>query len=163
MIKYKKLIFDNQQEYNSFLEEVKIPNEFYILNRQKFNFGKKIVFLVKNSIFPKFIRKTKLIGYCIIENSQLFPNDFRPFFKKSHHIPYEVLKDYPIIISDFMINRFYRNMGNGKKFANYILSDVLSNNKVSLYADRDGLYFWNKLNFKFIGDGQVMVRDLKEV
>lgn len=52
-----------------------------------------------------------------------------------------------IYISDFMIDYLYRNQGNGKILANYIINDIYKDKDIILQPDGDGNWFWKEFGF----------------
>lgn len=61
-----------------------------------------------------------------------------------------ILKENPIVISDFMISKRNRRIGYGKKLANYILNEIFYAKRISLLAVEDGVYFGDKFGFEYV-------------
>lgn len=75
-----------------------------------------------------------------------------------YNIPEYVLKENPVVISDFMIARIYRRRGVGKRLATYILDEKYPNKNIALHAEDDGINFWPKMGFERVeGAGTTMI------
>lgn len=147
---------DNYAEYKQNLSSVCVPSEFYTLSRQTFDLAKKNVFLMFRKYESRILffkkQKTNLIGYCIVEDIRYLPEDCQDYLEAGYQIPLSVLKEYPTVISDCMIAKKYRRKGYGRRLAEYVINIVYSNSKISLKADGDGLYFWDKLGVESVKD-----------
>jgi len=147
---------NNYIEYRQKLCSVYIPDEFYTLRVQTFNYAKKNIFLMfrkyESGILFFKKQKTNLIGYCIVEDIRYLPEDCQDSLEAGYQIPLSVLKEYPTVISDCMIAKKYRRKGYGRKLAEYVINSAYPNSKISLKADGDGLYFWDKLGVESVKD-----------
>lgn len=148
-------------EYKALLNENHIPDEFEYLNKQKLQYNKK-VYILSGEYDKKVLFRTKtvrsLIGYCVVEDAKSKPENMHDWLDKLYDIPLDILEEYPIVISDFVVSVDYRRMGYGKYLAEHIIHDVYSDKKISLHAVEDGVFFWNKIGFEYVeGANSVMV------
>lgn len=134
--------FDNNSkiEYYNFVRKYNKSKYMDTLNIQTFSKGKKIYLLIDKKILLKY----KILGYVII-------------YENLHTICYanNVNQKYnndlkTIYISDFMIDKPYRNQGFGKYLENYIVNEEYKDKDIILQPDGDGNWFWKK--FGFISD-----------
>lgn len=148
-------------DYEAFLNENSIPCVFEFLYKQKLEHNKKVYILCgeydkKVLFWTKNVRA--LIGYCIVEDVKSKPESMQDWLDKLYDIPLNVLEEYPLVISDFVVSAEYRRMGYGKYLAEYIVYNVYSDKKISLHAVDDGVFFWDKIGFEFVqGANSVMV------
>lgn len=152
---------NSSYEYKALLNENHIPDEFEYLNKQKLQYNKK-VYILSGEYDKKVLFRTKtvrvLIGYCVVEDSKSKPENMHDWLDKLYDIPLDILEEYPIVISDFVVSVDYRRMGYGKYFAEHIIHDVYSDKKISLHAVEDGVFFWDKIGFEYVeGANSVMV------
>lgn len=125
--------------------------ELKTLKKHKIYEDKNIILIFKNE---------KLIGYSIIFNLKEYsPNSILLFSSNlKEPIPIITLHMNPIYIADFYIIQEEKRKGNGTKMANYILEEY-KNEKFSLIADGEGLYFWGKMGFNFINNNSnIMIK-----
>ena len=162
-ISFKRYNCNSVDEYNDILNELIIPNEFYILNKIELK-NEKNVFLMFREYTKKFLlfnfNCSELIGYCIVENVNALPESYREYSYMLYSIPLSVLKEYPTVISDCMIAEEIRRNGYGRQLAEYIINDVYKDRKISLTAVGDGIYFWHKFGFEKV-DGHKSAMVLK--
>lgn len=151
-IEILKFNADNSSEFRKLISSLKVPKEFDIING--YSFVDQIIFIMLNkkskSFFFRYIEKNEIIGYCIVENTDLNLQRYGKRLGEIYQIEDEILNSAPIVISDFMINKKYRHQRLGTKFANYIINTAYKSENLSLHADGDGLYFWDKIGFKFV-------------
>ena len=152
---------NSDSEYNEFLNENSIPYEFEYLYKQKLEHNKK-VYILCGEYDKKVIFRTrtvkKIIGYCIVQDIKSKPESLKNWLDKIYDIPLNVLEEYPLVISDFVVSAEYRRMGYGKYLAEYIVYNVYSDKKISLHAVDDGVFFWDKIGFEYVqGANSVMV------
>lgn len=157
----KKYCQNNINEYNEFLNSNVLPFEFNILEKQRLEYNKEIFIMFfdyeKKGVFrcKKFIEP---IGYCIVEDTTSKPIAYKEFFYNIYNIPADILDNYPTVISDCMIAFNYRRLGYGRQLAEYVVHSEYKNQKISLHAVEDGVYFWDKIGFEYIdGMDSVMV------
>ena len=150
-VKINHFNLENELEFYSFIHSNKVVKEFHTLSNQRFKNGKNIYLLIQNnnSFLNKYInyKRRKIIGYCIVEDIRELPLDIKGFANIIYNIPHEVLNKYPIVISDFMIEKNCRKKGFGKSFAKHIILDLYKSENISLKADGEGAFFWPKLGF----------------
>lgn len=152
---------NSSYEYKALLNENHIPDEFEYLNKQKLQYNKK-VYILSGEYDKKVLFRTKtvrlLIGYCIVEDAKSKPESMHDWLDKLYDIPLNVLDEYPLVVSDFVVSAEYRRMGYGKYLAEYIVYNVYSDKKISLHAVEDGVFFWDKFGFEYVeGANSVMV------
>lgn len=143
----------NVREYKTVLNSYSIPNEFETLLKQRLEYDKNIFLMFRESETNLFIVKSKnikLIGYCIVENVNALPEDFKGNWNFIYNISDAILKENPIVISDFMISKRNRRIGYGRKLANYILNEMFYDKRISLWAVEDGVHFWDKFGFEYV-------------
>lgn len=152
---------NSASEYYELLNENSIPYEFEYLYKQKLEHNKK-VYILCGEYDKKVIFRTRtikeFIGYCIVQDIKSKPESFKNWLDKVYDIPLNVLEEYPLVISDFVVSAEYRRMGYGKYLAEYIVYNVYSDKKISLHAVDDGVFFWDKIGFEYVqGANSVMV------
>lgn len=152
---------NSSYEYKALLNGNHIPDEFEYLNKQKLQYNKK-VYILSGEYDKKVLFRTKtvrlLIGYCVVEDAKSKPENMHDWLDKLYDIPLNVLDEYPLVVSDFVVSVDYRRMGYGKYLAEHIIHDVYSDKKISLHAVEDGVFFWDKIGFEYVeGANSVMV------
>lgn len=117
------------------------------------NFNKIYLLIVKPKLFKEYF-----IGRCIIADiTKLNDEDQIRFMSQLHNIPVDIMTKYPIIIEDIYINPYNRGKGFGKMLTEFVLMDI-GNTKISLKAQGDGLWFWEKYGFQSVGN-DVFIRN----
>lgn len=129
---------NEEKEWREFIRKYNNINEFDILNGTTFPSDKKEIFVI---VEKGWIRKYKLIAYCIIEK-ELKAFVFLNMIDKS----YESV-DNIVYIEDFMVRISKRKQGVGKQFAEYMLNEICKDKDVILNPDKDGYWFWKKFGF----------------
>jgi len=151
---------DNATEFDNVISTHRVPKEFTTIPIQTLVNGKNVFFLFEEyEIKIWFVRFTRveIIGYCIVEDVYELPKSFKNYWKLMYNIPEYVLKENPVVISDFMIARIYRRRGFGKRLATYILDEKYNGKNIALHAEDDGINFWPKMGFERVeGAGTTM-------
>lgn len=129
---------NEEKEWREFIREYNNVPEFDILKGTTFHSKQKEIFLI---IEKGWIRKYKLIAYCIIEK-ELKDFTFLNMIDKS----YESVNN-TVYLTDFMVRISKRKQGVGKQFAEYILNEICKDKDVILNPDEDGYWFWKKFGF----------------
>ena len=134
IIKYDS---DSKIEYSNFIRKYNKSKYMHTLNIQTLSNGKKIYLVVDKIIFSRY----KIIGYAIIYED-LYPICY------ANNINQEYNKNSKtIFISDFMIDKPYRNQGFGKYLENFIVNEIYKEKDIILQPDGDGNWFWKKFGF----------------
>lgn len=145
---------NNYVEYRQKLSAVCVPPEFYTLHVQTFEYAKKNVFFIfrkyESGILFFKKQKTDFVGYCIVEDIRYLSEDCQDYLEMGYQIPLSILKECPTVIADCMIAKRYRRKGYGRKLAEYVINRAYPNNRISLKAMDDGLYFWDRLGFESV-------------
>lgn len=141
---------DNELQYKEFLNSIDLPEEFYVLSLQDFKSNNNIFVWVKREKLLFSIHRIIPFGYCIVNEIDKMPTEFIQYSSVILHINSDTLSRAPTVIADFMINKKYRRRELGTQFANQIVNDIYGDKNLSLHADGDGLYFWNKIGFDFV-------------
>lgn len=153
VIKIEQYSRGNEDYYRERLRTCRLPDEFYILNCQELDRENKSVFLMIGMFSQKWFRtkKSRIIGYGIVNDVFDFPKEHQEYLDQVYKIPTDILQQYNIVISDFMISKKERVKSYGTKLANHIL-ELYANKQISLFADGDGQWFWIKMGFSTIDE-----------
>jgi len=156
IIKIESYNIENKNDYKERLRTLKVPQEFYILDGQRFDHKNKNIYFMVIEIENKILwfnsTKTEFVGYCIVEDILDFDEEHRESYSAIYKIPFEVLQEHNVIISDCVISEKYRNMGYGRELMSHVL-DLYKDNKISLYAENNSPSFWAKMGFIAVGKG----------
>ena len=166
-IAIKRFNSTNITEYKNILATHYKPHELSVIASLYFKHN-KTVFLMTRHYETKFLLwkadHDEIIGYCIVEDIREFKPEERKYMSALYSVPLDILDEYPTVISDFMIAKDLRRQGYGTKLADYVIVNNYPDVNMSLHAVQDGIYFWDKLRFKYVdGLDSVMIRNGEDI
>lgn len=143
--------FDNENSEEYYILRDKISVEFGIIRNQSFNDNKSIFILSKKGIFSQ-----KIIGYAIIFDCTNINEKTAFNISLINRISVDTIKEPCILISDFMISKWYRRKKLGSDFFDYIKNNYYERKDFLLVPDGDGKKFWPKVGFTSLNGFKVM-------
>ena len=154
---------NNVSEYHEVLSTHYKPQELSAIASLYFEHNRTVVLMTRH-YESKFlfwrVDHDDIIGYCIIQDIRDYKPNEREIMSGLFSISLDVLKMYPTVISDFMIAKDLRRQGYGTTLANNVILNYYPDVNMSLHAVEDGVFFWDKLGFKYVdGLDSVMIRN----
>lgn len=144
VLKFSK---ENEAEFRKCSK--RIPKEFYILSRYKFDNAVSIFLLTAKGL----LHTQKVIGYSIVIDFSKLENDKANLHSLVYKLDSElIINPNNIYIEDFVIAKYMRRRGVGTEFLNIIKNDYYMGKELVLKPDGDGKKFWGKVGFEYKKD-----------